>query len=211
MNEIINKKLSKVFLIILIGCVIAYIVYNIVAFITLVSLLNGNYSEEKMNYYKSKENREKYFNEHKDSFNNIANILEQYSDIESIKEKNGLDFCLSDEIEVVNTEKVTFCVKEKSKQIQEIKKLKVKSDINDLKEIVKIKKRQSDDDIDAAITFYIISSVNNDIQYNYCLSKEECDSEDNYHKEKYNTYNGEFIKNKIDDKWSSIYDNLKKM
>ncbi len=66
----------------------------------------------------------------------------------------------------------------------------------------------NNNELDAAISFYIISSVNAKIQYNYCLSTELCDSEDNIYKKDKKIV---FEKNRIDDKWNSIWDCVKNM
>lgn len=170
--------------------------------------LNGNYSQTLMTKWKSKEIRLNYFENNKDSFETIANLFEKYPEINKIKFK--ADICNSLESEV-KAHNVIFCVDKNSNQKDTISQLNIEKEINDLSDVRHISRREvlteQTNYIDAAISFYIVNSINAHIHFNYCLSEEECDAKE----KQYKNDEGIYIKNKIDDKWSSIYNSIPNM
>jgi len=202
------KKIIKITLITITTLIILVFTYFIIMGIILATAFNGNYSKKLMKQYQEKEIRINYFKQHEKDFTIIVKTFENYSEINGIKSKYNP--CYANETEIKANHN-TFCVENTSKRKNEIKNINIDNEIKNLSKIVEIIKRKVYDDnsneIDSAISFYLITSVNNSVHYNYCLSEKECDSEEDSHK----TTKGIYIKNKINSKWSSIYNTIPQM
>lgn len=200
------KKSKKVLTFIFKVMIIFYIIhllYNIYLIFLMVSTLDGNYSKKKMQFYFDEKNRINYFEKNKDNFTYIADLFENNPDIDSIGYKKYI-LCssLDKEIEISNDR--SMCVNKDFNGSLDIDKLK--SSLSNLSEIIEVDRREDLNDNyeneTAAISFYIISSARGSINYNYCISFNTCDSKDDYREGK----DWIFIKDNLDERWSSIYD-----
>lgn len=193
--EIIKKVIR-------IGVFTALITILVIIFM-IVSIITDGYSKDKMEKYESKESRINYFNDHKDEFQFFIDFFEKNPSIELIDHKSDMNVCGEGEFDLILSNKVHICSKEKINVNSDDDK-KIVDKFSSLNDMYSIKKRIGEDDELAAISFYLVLALNGKIHYNYCLSSDSCDSEDDY----YANDRGKFEKNKIDDKWSSIYDTL---
>lgn len=198
--------MKKVLQILSIPLSIIFIIFLVYGF-TLGNKVSGdNYSKELMNKYKNKNTRINYYNENKESFDYIANLFDDYEDIQSIIKNENNTICPNKEHKIELNKEYSICSR---KNIKELNKEEIITSINNLKEIIKIKKNNvinsSNKEVESSVEFYLVTSLNHNILYNYCLCHVECNTvEDYYEDEDKKVYE----KNKIDDKWSIIFDDI---
>lgn len=196
--------MKKVFQILSIPLCIIFIGFLIYGFTLGHKVSGDNYSKELMNKYKTKEVRLKYYEDNKDSFNTIANLFDKYEDIQSIIKNDNNTICPNKEHKIELNKEYSICSITK---IKEINKEELLTAINNLKEIIKITKNNvinsSNKEVEGSVEFYLVTSLNHNIYYNYCISNVECNTTEDYYEDEDKKV---FEKNRIDDKWSTIFD-----
>lgn len=185
--------------------VIFYVIHLLYNIYLIISIFNGNYSKKKMKFYYDEKNRISYFEENKDNFTYIANLFEKNPDITSVGYKKYIT-CTSLEKEIEISNDRSMCVNKDFIGSLDINELE--SSLSNISEIIEVDIGEVLNDNyeyeTDSITFYIISSARGCIYYNYCISFNTCDSKDDYREGK----NWIFIKDNLDERWSSIYDTM---
>ena len=198
--------MKKILSILSIPLTIIFIIFIIYAFILGQSKTGDNYSKELMNKYKDKEIRINYFKENESHFNTISTMFKKYEEVTSIINKDIYELCDSKEQEITLNESISLCLKNDIKE--ELDLNGITQAITSLKDIVKITKNMtintSNIEVEESVTFYLVTSTNHQIYYEYCLNNVECNTTEDY----YEKDNKIYQKNKIDDYWSSIYDDI---
>lgn len=195
--------MKKVLQILSIPLCIIFIGFLIYGFTLGHKVSGDNYSKELMNKYKTKEVRLKYYEDNKESFNIISNLFKKHEDIQSIIKNNNNTICKSKEHKIELNKDYSICSRT---NIKNINIEEIITAINNLKEIVKITKNNvinsSNKEVEASVEFYLVTSLNNKIYYNYCLCNVECNTVEDYYEDEDKKI---FEKNRIDDKWSTIF------
>lgn len=198
--------MKKILSILSIPLTIIFIIFIIYAFILGQSKTGDNYSKELMNKYKDKEIRINYFKENESHFNTISTMFKKYEEVTSIINKDIYEICNSKEYEKSLNESISLCLEKEIKE--ELDLDEITQAITSLKDIVKITKNMtintSNIEVEESVTFYLVTSTNHQIYYEYCLNNVECNTTEDY----YEKDNKIYQKNKIDDYWSSIYDDI---
>lgn len=195
--------MKKVLQILSIPLCIIFIGFLIYGFTLGHKVSGDNYSKELMNKYKTKEVRLKYYEDNKESFNIISKLFEKHEDIQSIIKKDNNTICKSKEHKIELNKDYSICSRT---NIKDINIEEIITAINNLKEIIKITKNNvinsSNKEVEASVEFYLVTSLNNNIYYNYCLCNVECNTVEDYYEDEDKKI---FEKNRIDDKWSTIF------
>ena len=195
--------MKKVLQILSIPLCIIFIGFLIYGFTLGHKVSGDNYSKELMNKYKTKEVRLKYYEDNNESFNIISKLFEKHEDIQSIIKKDNNTICKSKEHKIELNKDYSICSRT---NLKDINIEEIITAINNLKEIIKITKNNvinsSNKEVEASVEFYLVTSLNNNIYYNYCLCNVECNTVEDYYEDEDKKI---FEKNRIDDKWSTIF------
>lgn len=199
-----SKKILK-YILIFIG-----IIFNIFNFILIASLifiifllfLSIPTQKDKLAYtYKDKNKRLAYFQEKKEDFEYFSQFLLDNDEIESINyQKNFKCDSIENEITINVSDDIIMCKKRNTNDNKsyDFNTIKEKYKNLNLEKITKIK------DINHnvySIDFILFRTNRVEVSYDYCVSP-ECKSKDYI----YYDSEGNLYKNKIDDKWYTMYD-----
>lgn len=192
--------MKKIFQILSIPITIIFIGILIYGFI-LGDSKTSTYDKELMNKYKSKETRLNYFETNEESFIYIAKLFDKYEDIEKLINKSKNEYCNDSEVSL--NKELALCVP--SSFNEELDTETILSHINNLKDINIIRKEMvintSNKEVEKSVSFYIIETTNANVSFNYCLNNVECNTSEEYIEKENKIYE----KNKIDEKWNTIY------
>lgn len=198
-----KEKAKKVIKNIVRIVILSIMIYFIFAICMVISIFTEGSSKDKMQKYESKTARIAYYEKYKDNFNYFVNLFSQSPEIVLIDYKKEFSSCSDGEIESYLSKKIRVCSLKPLEFTDEQKK-EIINNFEIMEDLYSIQIRTDEEEQIAAISFYLVLALNGKIHYNYCLSTDSCDSEEDY----YENDRGKFEKNKIDDKWSSIYDTL---
>ncbi len=183
--------------------ILIILMFLVVSIYIVISIFTEGESKGKMEKYETKAVRMEYYEKNKQYFNYFVNLFEQPVEIVLIDYKSNFNSCSNGEVESYLLNRIHVCSLNPLNLTDEEEK-EIVTNFENMEDIYSIQTRTDEEEKKAAISFYLVLALNGRIHYNYCLSFDTCDSEDDY----YINDRGKFEKNKIDDYWSSIYDTL---